>query len=90
VALFTILKFKLDLICRGHQVVSDGYEFFANRKVATIFSAPNYMGAFDNSGGVLSVNEQLICSFQVLKPSDLVNSHAVSTQNRPGTPNPPK
>lgn len=84
------MKFKLDLICRGHQVVSDGYEFFANKKLATIFSAPNYMGAFDNSGGVMCVNQQLTCSFQILKPTDLVNNHPVSAHNRPGTPNPPK
>jgi serine/threonine-protein phosphatase PP1 catalytic subunit len=32
----------IDLICRAHQVVEDGYEFFHKRKVVTVFSAPNY------------------------------------------------
>ena len=55
----------LDLVCRGHQVMEDGYEFFANRGLVTIFSAPNYCGEFDNAGGMMSVDEDLMCSFQV-------------------------
>lgn len=38
----------------------------------TLFSAPNYCGEFDNSGGLLSVDENLMCSFQILKPADKV------------------
>ncbi|KZV48794.1 hypothetical protein F511_09215 [Dorcoceras hygrometricum] len=59
----------LDLICRGHQVVEDGYEFFAKRKLVTIFSAPNYGGEFDNAGALMSVDESLVCSFEILKPA---------------------
>ena len=55
----------LDLICRAHQVVEDGYEFFAKRGLVTIFSAPNYCGEFDNAGAIMSVDENLTCSFQV-------------------------
>ncbi|XP_073023622.1 serine/threonine-protein phosphatase PP1 isozyme 9-like isoform X2 [Primulina eburnea] len=62
-------KNDLDLICRGHQVVEDGYEFFAKRRLVTIFSAPNYGGEFDNVGALLSVDESLICSFEILKPA---------------------
>lgn len=50
------------------QVVEDGYEFFADRQLVTIFSAPNYCGEFDNAGAMMSVNENLLCSFQILKP----------------------
>lgn len=60
-------KHDFDLICRGHQVVEDGYEFFAKRQLITIFSAPNYCGEFDNAGALMSVNEDLLCSFQVRK-----------------------
>ena len=47
------------------QVVEDGYEFFAKRQLVTLFSAPNYCGEFDNAGGMMSVDETLMCSFQV-------------------------
>eukprot|EP00479_Gromia_sphaerica_P008931 TRINITY_DN35_c0_g1_i10.p1 TRINITY_DN35_c0_g1~~TRINITY_DN35_c0_g1_i10.p1 ORF type:complete len:236 (+),score=28.99 TRINITY_DN35_c0_g1_i10:323-1030(+) len=63
-------KHDLDLICRAHQVVEDGYEFFAKRQLVTLFSAPNYCGEFDNAGAMMSVDESLMCSFQILKPSD--------------------
>lgn len=46
------------------QVVEDGYEFFAKRQLVTLFSAPNYCGEFDNAGGMMSVDESLMCSFQ--------------------------
>lgn len=52
------------------QVVEDGYEFFAKRRLVTIFSAPNYGGEFDNAGALLSVNDGLVCSFEILKPVD--------------------
>lgn len=52
--------------CGSAQVVEDGYEFFAKRQLVTLFSAPNYCGEFDNAGGMMSVDESLMCSFQVL------------------------
>jgi serine/threonine-protein phosphatase PP1 catalytic subunit len=63
-------KHDLDLICRAHQVVEDGYEFFAKRMLVTLFSAPNYCGEFDNAGSMMSVDESLMCSFQILKPAE--------------------
>lgn len=58
-------KHDMDLICRAHQVVEDGYEFFSKRQLVTLFSAPNYCGEFDNAGAMMSVDESLLCSFQV-------------------------
>jgi serine/threonine-protein phosphatase PP1 catalytic subunit len=63
-------KHELDLVCRAHQVVEDGYEFIGKRQLVTVFSAPNYCGEFDNSAALMSVDENLVCSFQILKPGD--------------------
>lgn len=61
-------KFHLDLVCRAHQVVDDGYEFFADTGLLTIFSAPNYGGMLTNSGAMLSVDGDLLCTLHVLRP----------------------
>jgi serine/threonine-protein phosphatase PP1 catalytic subunit len=37
--------------------VEDGYEFFSQRSLVTIFSAPNYCGEFDNAGIILLYKE---------------------------------
>ena len=66
-------KNDLDLIIRAHQVVDDGYEFFANRQLITIFSAPNYCGEFDNSAGIMIIDDALTCSLKVLRPVENLN-----------------
>lgn len=63
-------KFDFDLICRAHEVVESGYQFFANKKCVTVFSAPNYSGNWDNAGAVLNIDENLKCNFAVL-PSEI-------------------
>lgn len=94
-------KHDLELVCRAHQVVEDGYEFFAKRRLVTIFSAPNYCalptislhplllcffsgGEFDNAGAMMSVDDSLMCSFQILKPA------APAKRPASGTGQPPK
>ena len=74
----------LDLLVRAHQVVEDGYEFFAGRRLVTLFSAPNYCGEFDNAGGMISVDENLMCSFQILKPSARAARFAQRNQGQNG------
>ncbi|KAG5646742.1 hypothetical protein DXG03_002424 [Asterophora parasitica] len=81
-------KHDMDLICRAHQVVEDGYEFFAKRHLVTLFSAPNYCGEFDNAGAMMSVDETLLCSFQILKPAEKKAKYPYGGMNvgRPVTP----
>jgi serine/threonine-protein phosphatase PP1 catalytic subunit len=77
-------KHDMDLICRGHQVVEDGYQFFGSRQLVTLFSAPNYCGEFDNSGAMMTVDDTLMCSFQVLKPVE--NKKGKTSNGRQSTP----
>ncbi|KAI4250162.1 MAG: hypothetical protein L6R40_000334 [Gallowayella cf. fulva] len=77
-------KHDFDLVCRAHMVVEDGYEFFQDRILVTVFSAPNYCGEFDNWGAVMAVSDQLLCSFELLKPLDssALKSHIKKGRNK--------
>ena len=61
-------ELDLDLIVRAHQVMDQGYQFFAGRSLVTVFSASNYCGEFTNCGAVMTMDTNLRCSFQVFKP----------------------
>lgn len=78
-----LVKHDFDLVCRAHMVVEDGYEFFSDRVLVTVFSAPNYCGEFDNWGAVMSVSSELLCSFELLKPLDShgLKSHIKKQRN---------
>ncbi|CAI7106716.1 BEM_collapsed_G0016690.mRNA.1.CDS.1 [Saccharomyces cerevisiae] len=46
--------------------------FFTETRYGTIgdtFQCSNYCGEFDNAGAMMSVDESLLCSFQILKPA---------------------
>lgn len=49
-------RHNFSLVCRSHGFTKEGYRFFANEGLLTIFSAPNYCGA-GNHGAVLLVDE---------------------------------
>jgi serine/threonine-protein phosphatase PP1 catalytic subunit len=77
-------KFGVELICRAHQAVMDGYEFpfLPGQKLVTIFSAPNYCYEFENKGAFLKVDGQLLCTFQQLEP----NTTPMDPEPSGGTP----
>lgn len=57
---------------------------------------PSYCGEFDNFGAVMSVSEDLLCSFELLKPLDgaalkkeMTKSKRRSLQNHQSPPNNP-
>ncbi|OQR73779.1 serine/threonine-protein phosphatase PP1-gamma catalytic subunit-like [Tropilaelaps mercedesae] len=60
------------------QVVAEGYEFFADRSLVTIFSAPNYCNEFDNAAAMMTVAPDLTCSFRILRPVPRSGKHSFS------------
>ncbi|KAK0423435.1 hypothetical protein QR680_008144 [Steinernema hermaphroditum] len=65
-AVNTFRKLNIDLIVRAHQMMRNGYGFFCNRKLVTIFSAPNYICQSSNSGAVMKIDRQLRAGFVIL------------------------
>lgn len=53
----TCKRLKLQLIVRAHQMIPEGFKFYAGQQLITIFSAPRYMNETDNKGAVLKVVE---------------------------------
>lgn len=63
----------LELLCRAHQCVPEGYDFpyAGEQNVITVFSASNYGGVYHNKGAMLQVGENKACSCQTLDPIDV-------------------
>ncbi|RZR82065.1 hypothetical protein BHM03_00008408 [Ensete ventricosum] len=79
-------RFSRTPLLHSFSVVEDGYEFFGERKLVTIFSAPNYCGEFDNAGALLSIDESLCCSFEILKPHDPISTTPGSSNTTKAAP----
>lgn len=71
----TCKKLNIQLIVRAHQMIPEGFKFFADRRLITIFSAPRYMNETDNRGSTLKVNEK--GQFSVI----IMNSRKAPTGN---------
>ncbi len=64
--------------------MEEGYEFFGSKQLVTLFSAPNYCGEFDNAGAMMSIDENLMCSFKILKPNK--SKTGLNDSNRGNSP----
>jgi serine/threonine-protein phosphatase 4 catalytic subunit len=51
-------KNKLTLICRAHQLANDGYTEWFDRRLFTVWSAPNYCYRGGNPASMLEIDEQ--------------------------------
>eukprot|EP00933_Yihiella_yeosuensis_P079479 TRINITY_DN921_c2_g2_i1.p1 TRINITY_DN921_c2_g2~~TRINITY_DN921_c2_g2_i1.p1 ORF type:complete len:736 (+),score=138.08 TRINITY_DN921_c2_g2_i1:243-2210(+) len=65
----TCARLGIQLVARAHQVVEDGYQFFAGRQLVTLFSAPNYLSEFNNAAAMMCVGDDLQIKFKKIQTS---------------------
>jgi serine/threonine-protein phosphatase 6 catalytic subunit len=58
---------KIDLICRAHQLVQEGYKYAFDEQIVTIWSAPNYCYRCGNVAAILQFDAELNREFLIFR-----------------------
>ena len=79
----------LQLVLRAHECVWDGFEYFAQGRLLTVFSCPDYGGRHANDGAMLVVNRSLEVTNRVRVIGVSILRLLCSRPHKPYTPRHP-
>lgn len=74
---------KIDLICRAHQLVMEGYKHMFNETLVTVWSAPNYCYRCANVAAILELDEHLNKNFKIFEAAPQEGRQAQAKQHVP-------
>ena len=58
---------KIQLIARAHQLAQEGYKFYFNNQLVTVWSAPNYCYICGNVASVMEFDEHMNRSIKIFE-----------------------
>ncbi|KAL4500545.1 hypothetical protein ABPG72_002969 [Tetrahymena utriculariae] len=74
---------NIDLICRAHQLVMEGYRNMFNDQLATVWSAPNYCYRCGNIAAILELDENLQKSYKTFEAAAQENRGVPAKKSLP-------
>ena len=82
---------NIDLICRAHQLVTEGYKWLFNKSLVTVWSAPNYCYRCNNEAAIFVVKKDAKEFITFSASTDVCPARLTrrrSAPSRPTTPSP--
>ncbi|KAK8793374.1 hypothetical protein WA158_004733 [Blastocystis sp. Blastoise] len=71
---------NLSFISRAHQLVMEGYQWGHDKKIVTIFSAPNYCYRCGNQAAIMEIREDMTSNFIQFDPAPRDENFNVQTK----------